>query len=361
MTNNHRPEEEDSTSTVRAKSPNVLRKIYLCVHALCWLEITPDDLRRQDPWWEEWPGRWELARGLDVQLQRKHQQLIREAREDEGIFFLPTGFDSNNELIELAREHFGPRCVVCRLENDTEHNREVLGVDFVRGIEEDRQQAIKNRGPNLTERELYAWEHSKAWAIDLDKQLAERGYTYDPATVEFIAFGENWVGCVATFPIHMGRAFGLTKPMERRFDLINPDWSPMLTKATPVERGLPMPENIRLFIFKTEENVGPTWGRYVAQYWEGLHGLMDPPHVVTVEFPPDSVTECDLFGWEIGRARGTLGNQYGREGYYYGHMVMNVGCGAHTPHYATLVMAEESLPIEDFRAALLAGKVSEKR
>ena len=78
-----------------------------------------------------------------------------------------------------------------------------------------------------------------------------QGYTYDPSNVEFIACGENWVGCGAVYPIQMGRAFGLANPIERRFDLINPDWSPVLLGATAIDQNLQMPEQIRLFIFKT--------------------------------------------------------------------------------------------------------------
>ena len=50
----------------------------------------------------------------------------------------------------------------------------------------------------------------------------------------------------------------------------------------------------------------------------------------------------------------------GIDSHRYGRIEMNVGYGEHTTHYSTVVMAEESLALEDFRAALLAAKVSEK-
>jgi hypothetical protein len=40
---------------------------------------------------------------------------------------------------------------------------------------------------------------------------------------------------------------------------------------------------------------------------------------------------------------------------------MSVGCGGPTPYHSTMVMAEEGLSLEDFRAVLLAGKTLEKR
>lgn len=327
--------------------------MYLCVHALSWIDITPDDPRRQTALWEQWPGRCELCHSYEFKLQRRYGRLIRDAKDDEGIFFLPTGMQANTALIESARKHFGARCVVCSVEGSPEDVRRTFGSDFVKGLEADKRQAIGHRGRGLTKQELNVWTHSKAWAMDLDRQLEQQGYTYDRAAVEFMAFGEDWSGCAATYPIYMGRAFGLAMPIERRFDLINPDESPMLLRASLVEQNLPMAGHVRLFIFKTA-NVPPTWGRYVAQYWEGIHGIEDRPHVVKVGFPPDSVKEVNLDGVGIGRARMAWETLYGR-------IAMNVGCGAHTRYCSTVVMTEQGLSLKDFRAALLAGEVSETR
>ena len=69
--------------------------------------------------------------------------------------------------------------------------------------------------------------------------------------------------------------------------------------------------------------------------------------------PSSSVSEIDTFGWEVGRAGASTATVTAA-------IEMNVGYGEHTTHYSTVVMAEESLALEDFRAALLAAKVSEK-
>jgi hypothetical protein len=372
---------------ITAKPLKMLCKMYLFVHGLSWIEITPDDPRRRTKEWEQWPGRCEICHDYEFKLQRKYQRLIRDAKEDEGIFCLSNGMKGNTELIEFARKHFGLRCVVCGLEYDRDHNRQVLGVNFAKGLEDDRRQAIKNRGPSLAEDELAAWEHSKAWAIDLNQRLAAQGYTYDPTTVGFLAFGEDWSACAATYPIHMGRAFGLTRPIERRFDLINPDCSPVLLRATAIEQNLAMPENICLFIFKSVE------GRLLAQYWEGMHGIFDKPHVIKVNFPPASVRLIDAFGNPPGDRQdylehlerfnrrlidmfGPPGDRQGcsealerfgrylidvfgnpRGGLNQGDITVRAGCGLHTPHQADLVLAEPNLSLGEFRQALLAGKV----
>jgi len=333
----------------------VLSKMYISQHALAWCEFTPDDPRLQQPDWEQWPGRLKSGCARDAKLRPKYEQIIREANHDEGMFWLPVGGTPNTELLELARQYFGSRCVVSELGADLETNRHLLGDDFVRGLEEDRQQAMKIRGPVLTDDEWRIWERAKAYATDLKKQLEEQGYTFNPATVEFVAFGGDWHMCCANYPIQMGRAWGLAKGVSRRFDLIAPSASPLIIKARAVEQNLPMPEDIRLFIFKTADEA-PTWGRYVAQFWEGKHGPMDPPHVVEIEFPSNSVTQINIFGWGISRALGTS-RQYD----YRGRIKMSVGCGGSTPYPATMVMAEESLSLEGFRDALLSGQVKQRQ
>ncbi len=330
--------------------------MYLCTHALSWagraetvLEMDDRVRERQFGMGEHWAGRAQSCVDRDLKLRDHHYALIRNARPDEGMFIL----ESNPELTARAREHFGPRCAVCRLENNLDQNCQTLGPEFVKGLEDDRRQGEQTRGSEIPENEFSAWSRSKAWAIDLNEQLHEQGHWFDPKDVEFIGFGANWLGCAATFPIQMGRAFGLAKPIERQFDWINPDWSPMLMSADAVDQNLPIPENIRLFIFKTAD-VGPTYGRYVAQFWEGMHSIMDRPHIVEVDFPLETVVECDVIGWPNCRARGLVEYPYR---YFHGRMSMHVGVGAHTGLYSTVAMADTKLSLEDFRAALLAGTV----
>ena len=346
----------------QVNSLKTLRKIYLCVHALSWIDISPKDEAQREMQWgggEHWPGRTEKCHKLDLKLRDKLELLINSIQDDEAFFFLPTGLKGNTELIEYAKKKLGPRCVVCRVEHDINYNREFLGTEFVEEIERDTKKAIENSEREIPKFDLENWEKSKAWALDLNKQLNMQGYTYDPSNVEFIACGENWVGCGAVYPIQMGRAFGLSNPIERRFDLINPDWSPVLLEAIPIDQNLPMPEQIRLFIFKIA-NAGPIgWtpsppikNRYVAQYWEGIRGIMDPAHQVEVNFPIKSVREINLFGVDIARTRGLWAEPNNEP------MLMTVGAGFTTPYHSSLVMAEENTNLNEFRSALLSGKVT---
>ena len=330
-----------------------LPKMYLSVHALTWLDLPPGDPRRKEKKWDQFPGRCELAYRNELKLKKKIYQLVRDAGEDEGIFILPlnpTEFPVTKKLIKFAQKHFGPRCIVAR--NPDFYICEGLGDSFFKGLEKDQQQAMKKRGLPINEwgvkyefeAEFRAWALSKAWAFDLMRQLEERGYTFDPATVEFVVWGGDWSYCSATYPIHMTRAFGLSKPMKRSFKLIDRACTPIFLEATVVEDGASMPQHIRLYIVKTKDN------HYVAQYFEGMHGLMDHPHVVVVDFLRGSVSEINLWGEAIERQVGISSGP--------SRVVMSVGCGGHTRHRATLVKAEKLSP-EDFRSALLAGKVVE--
>ena len=334
----------------------MLRKIYLSVHALVWLDIPPHDPRRKEPSWEQFPGRCELGYHAEVEQKEMVYQLIRDAGEDEGIFLLPVpSYDANKALSLFAEERLGPRSVVCRYGTaDTREEwdkiREQLGEHadgFFQGIEADRLQARENRGLRVapleeTGPELRNWALSKLWAFDLKTQLEERGYTFDPANVEFVVFGGDWSYCTATFPIHMARAFGLARPMNRSFDLVNRSCSPMLLRARVVDDDVSIPGEIRLYIAETRE------GRYVAQFFEGMHGIMDHPRCVVVDFPPASVTRVDLWGNPVERHLG-IDSRAGR-------VVMGAGCGGHLRYEATLVRTE-NLSLEEFRSALLGGRV----
>jgi hypothetical protein len=358
---------DDSTQIPPLKK---LRKMYLVVHPLHWVDVPEDDPRRLDTSHADFPRRWELSRKLEFQLQTRYQQLIRDAKDDEGMFFLPTLEKSCDELLQLARKQFGKRLVALEDEDgykfdcDMPHIHKLLGPDVSAALnkefEADRLEATNNRGEgwqqadfqNKNGLEWRCWEWSKTQTWYFKINLEKQGYTFDPATVEFEALGESWSGCAATFPIGMGRAWGLSKPITRRFDLINPDGTQMLLESTLVEQNIPMAGNIRLFIFKTADKP-PTTGHYIAQFWEGIHGVMDRPRVVEVDFPPGSVIEVTHYGTSTGRAVGVRTRAHGR-------LEMRVGYGSHFFHPATWAMALPwKVSLEEFRAALLAGKVKE--
>ena len=263
------------------------------------------------------------------------------------MWIMPSGMKGDPPLIELAKQTFGDRCLVCPLGYDFTANSAVLGEEFAQGCVADRKRATELRG-HVEQTEIDAWERSKAWAVWFTRELNRAGYRFDPKTVQVQALGEDWCGCAATFPIHMSRALGLKAPIWRRFDLMNPDCSKLLVESTLVEQNLAMPNgreasaDIKLLIVKAPE------GRYVAQFHEGAHGLWEWPHLVTVTFKRPAA-----------RRVGTGGEAF--QDAPQQTVEVTVGCGGHTPHQAQLLMAEPGVTLKEFKAALLAGKITEVR
>jgi hypothetical protein len=318
-------------------TPKRLSRLYLVVHALNWLELAPDSPLRQDPRWESWPGRCQTCYEYEQSLRAQYYRLLTTPDEGAAVMFLPSGMKGDPPLIAATERVYGGRCVVTSLDGSREAARAALGDGFVRGLEVDQGRARRFRGGELTEGEIGAWERSKAWACDLRQRLRANGYTFDPATVEVLALGEDWCGCAATYPIHMGRAWGLRQPILRRFDLMNPDCSQALLEASVIEQAIPLPRRVRLYLFRSSE------GRWLGQYWEGLHGLYDRPHVALARFAPGTARLVSMAGDPTGNPAGEL--------------TIGVGCGGHTPYGAPLVQAEAGASLEDFRQALVSATV----
>ena len=363
----------NSVNRTTGKPLRQLRKMHLFIHPLYWIDhpLGQEPNERTAQWNDQFPNRWEFACELEVKLQERYRRLIREAREDEGMFFLPTREPACCEMVDLARQHFGPRLASLedeqgnKFDRDMPYIHELLGAELANelkaSLEDDRQAALKNRGPVWEKHSLEwsCWEWSKTWAWFLNKTLEDQGYTYDPQTVDFEAFGENWFGCVATYTINLGRALRLARPIKRQFELINPDYIPMLFHAEVIEQNVPGPDNTLLFIFRTA-NRSPTWGQLIAQFYEGQHGVMDRPRVIEVDFPPNSVYIVTNFGWPIERALGIWGRSHGS-------VELSIGYGGHFHHPATWVMPlvpkpmekRQALSAEQLRDVMLAGRIKQ--
>ena len=351
-----------------------LRKIWLSVHSLTWLALPPDNRERMDRKWNQFVERIPFAYPLEQKLQREYQRLIDAAGDDEAIYFLPTHFEAADEIIEYADARLGDRSMVSRVEGGAEAKERALGSEFVQGIEADQRAAIRNRelpdgvltadqlrldgaardaAPDLPpgglqQTEIRGWMQAKAWGLDLLAQARSRGLEFDPATVEMEAFGGDWCYCAASFPIQIGRAMGLANPIERRFDLINPAEGPVLLQSKVVEQNIPLADNIRLFVWEYTDSHGP---RFVAQFWEGIRGIMDRTHEAIVDLPSDAAQIVNLWGFPEARARGV--DVPPRQG----PLQLSVGSGGHTPISASIVMARDGLPLDEFRDALTSAEI----
>lgn len=331
----------------QAAAPKVIRRIYLSCHASPWISEPANDPNHTA--WETWPGRNEQIRPQDFEIRRRFYELMKNAGPDEALFIIPSypaaGRPATEvELISEGKRLFGDRCLVT---SEGLPSPEALGgASFAAGLEQDKKLAQAARAKSVDDagfqHEFEAWVRAKSWITDLTRQLRANGYDFDPATVEFVCWGSDFRGCAATYPIMMGRALNLAHPIERRWDMIVHDEGTMVVSSTLVMQNVKVDDNARLFIFKNQQ------GRYCADFWEGTHGPMDRARQITLKFPPDSVRLVNWHGDSIGATETD------------GTVTVGIGCGGHTPHRETIIEANDNLSLDDFYAALVSGKITEK-
>lgn len=332
----------------RGEGLKMLDRIYLSCHASPWISEPADDPDHKS--WETWPGRTAQIRPQDYEIRRRFYELMKNAGPDDGLFIVPSYPSASRpatevELIDLGKKYFGDRCVVT---SEVLPPRDQIGGDeFSAAVERDEvvaARAAKSQGveDEAFRHEFEAWVRAKAWITHLTLQLKANGYTFDPKTVEFVCWGSDFRGCAATYPIMMGRALNLSNPIERRWDLIVHDEGKMVVDAMLVMQNVKLDDGrVRLYIARNAQ------GRYYADFWEGIHGPMDRARQIQLIFPPDSVRLVNWHGEPTSAAT-------------YGNLTVGIGCGGHTPHREQIIEATEKLSLDEFYAALVAGKIVEK-
>jgi hypothetical protein len=331
----------------QADTLKTVKRVYLSCHASPWISEPVNDPDHKS--WETWPGRNAQIQPQDFEIRRRFYELMRQASEDEALFIIPSYPQGSRpatevELIADGKKYFEDRCVVT---SEAPPSPDSLGQDFAESLERDRRAAQANRASDVTDEafqhEFDAWVRAKSWATDLARKLKANGYTFDPATVEFICWGSDFRGCAATYPIMIGRALNLSHPIERRWDLIVHDEGTMVAGSQLIIQNVNLPSGVRLYVAKNKQ------GRYYADFWEGIHGPMDRARQIELTFPTDSVR---LVNWH-----GEVLN----DGATYGTVTVGIGCGGHTPHREQIIEATEKLSLDEFYSAMVAGRIVEKR
>jgi hypothetical protein len=137
------------------------------------------------------------------------------------------------------------------------------------------QEAFRDRGMNgeWTPYEMWTATEARRLSEGLKAECRARGLTLDPAATRILACGRAWGGCLAKYSAFMSRYLGLSQAAE-----MLPELSPFA--GTPVEcafrESLPLDRNVRLYLFQTPD------GRPVGQFFDGLRGVAEPPHVAAV-------------------------------------------------------------------------------
>jgi len=240
-------------------------------------------------------------------------------------------------LVQAAKKHFGDRCFVDP--NDgSEPTLALLTMDLNR--------AFSRRG-NHGEWNIYEiWSSNNArrWTEALKKQLAGRGFAYDPESLSMETFG-SWSGCHHKYSNFMACYLGMAKPayIHAEKDLCTLKGLPMDAGEFVEERVLD--RHVVLVLFRRTD------GCPMAQFWDGLRPVWERPHTATVAIAPGSV-ELISFLPNSQLERNGIARKL-EDGF-----IADVGDGCR-PAYTTVIgRSPKDADFETFRAAMVSAKIA---
>ena len=253
-------------------------------------------------------------------------------KEDVAVCMLSNSPKEMAILNGWAKEAFGDRAFIDP--NDNGDETRLL-------IAEDLERTLQHRG-NFTEwipYEIWTSNNARRWAEGRKRDLATRGLTYDPDGLEVEAFGQQWGGCLTKYATFIPKYMGLSKTTNVNAALCPDAGFPIAARF--VER-IAMPDHVWLFLFETAD------GSPMGQFMDGLRGVWEPPHLVTVKLDPSKVevVSSSPNGYvkadETAKVAGDT-------------VVMDVGDGCR-PCYTTVIAPRMTL--DGLKTALAAGAVS---
>ena len=287
-----------------------LNKLYLFVHA------TPRDPEKLDHFMPIW----------DKLLHEEGK------KEDVAVCMLSNSPKEMAILNGWAQEAFDDRAFIDPNDNGPE-TRLLIADDLGR--------TMQHRG-NFTEwipYEIWTSNNARRWAEGLKRDIATRGFTYDPDGLEVEAFGQQWGGCMTKYSTFIPKYMGLTQTTNVNAALCPDVGYPVA--ATFVER-IGMADHVWLFLLQTSD------GLAMGQFMDGLRAVWEPPHLVTVKLDPSkvNVVSSSPNGYvKVDETAKIVGDT----------VVMDVGDGCR-PSYTTVIAP--GMMFDELRAALAAGTVS---
>ena len=110
---------------------------------------------------------------------------------------------------------------------------------------------------------LFGTQPRNEWGREIQRQLRERGYTYDPAMVLTESWGQSSEGCVVNFAAHFAEGMGLAKGFPMRYGLTFPD-APFAMTGNFLERVALGDSDVSLYLSESKE------GRSFAIFFPGV-------------------------------------------------------------------------------------------
>ena len=201
-----------------------------------------------------------------------YKEIAKHASEKSTAVCIVHGSHRDQPLEDVAVKHFGDRCIVNPSDNSTA-TRVLLAGDL------DRTFGGRGNHGEWNCYEIWSSNNARRWVEGLKKQLENRGYTYDPATLTMETFG-NWSGCHHKYSNFMATYLGMKKPayIHAETELCSGKSMPM--PVTEFVELTAMPRNTWLALFRRAD------GKPMAQFWDGLRPIWAPLHKATVKIDP---------------------------------------------------------------------------
>jgi hypothetical protein len=239
-------------------------------------------------------------------------------------------------LEEVALRHFGDRCIANPRDN-SDATRLILAGDL------DRTFGKRGYHGEWNPYEIWSSNNARRWVEGFKRRLAGKGYTYDPASVTMETFG-NWSGCHHKYSNFMAVYLGMKAPAH-----IHAETELCSLKSVPMPAHefvelKAMERHVWLALFRREDGIP------MAQFWDGLRPVWEPPHTAHVTMDPNKV---DLFTF----SPNSLIPVHGLSKKLKGGFIADVGDGTHPAFTTVVARSNKDSDFEELRAALMHAEI----
>lgn len=281
---------------------------------------------------------------INAPVQQAWCRILEQAGPEQGtIACIIQGGGSDTSLVDTGREHLGYRCIV---------DPEDQGTETLLLLAEDMKRGYRNRGTHgeWGHYELWSSSNARHWAEGLKREMRDRSLEFDPRHVSVETFG-NWTGCHHKYSNYLACYLGLGKPA-----LVHAELELCTLKDFPFPpqqylEHASMDRGVQLFLFARED------GCPMAQFWDGLRPVWEPPHTAEIDVDPDRV---DLFTL----SPNAFIQPEGRSAKLSDRVIADVGDGAH-PAFTTLVggrMARAgAVSVDEFAEAVKGARIAPRQ
>lgn len=179
------------------------------------------------------------------------------------VCIISDGHPDTAPLAELANRLFGERC----LDDPRDES-----ADTAIRVSDDLDRMFAQRGwdDQWIPYEFWSSRNVRRNAMGILKMMRQRGLEFDPATLRLVAAGQQWGGCMAKYPMFIGRYMELEQTPNVRGDLSPEAGYP---HKAEFRECIELDRHVHLFLFTMPD------GRPMAQLTEGKRAVWEQPGV----------------------------------------------------------------------------------